>query len=95
VLQRRSLPFLSSLLSLVKVAIMRAGFISLLALNAAGVLAAPQATTIDSSAPEVTNIDELADLAASAYETAQELAGDKTKRASTCNWSNVRVRREW
>ncbi|KAF4344290.1 monophenol monooxygenase (tyrosinase) [Fusarium beomiforme] len=74
---------------------MRAGFISLLALNAAGVLAAPQATTIGSSAPEAININELADLAAAAYETAQGLAGDKTKRANTCNWSNVRVRREW
>jgi tyrosinase len=74
---------------------MRAGFLSLLALNAAGVLAAPQATTIEASAPEVTNIDEIADLAAAAYKTAQDLAGDKTKRASTCNWSNVRVRREW
>ncbi|RGP60415.1 tyrosinase [Fusarium longipes] len=74
---------------------MRAGFLSLLAFNAAGVLAAPQATTIDASAPEVTNIDEIADLAAAAYKTAQELSGDKTKRASTCNWSNVRVRREW
>ncbi|KAM0333771.1 hypothetical protein ACHAPQ_005285 [Fusarium lateritium] len=74
---------------------MRAGFISLLALNAAGVLAAPQATTIDASAPEVTNIDQLADLAAAAYETAQNLSEDKDKRANTCNWSNVRVRREW
>jgi tyrosinase len=77
------------------VAIMRACFISLLALNAAGVLAAPQATSIDASAPEVTNIDQLADLAAAAYDTAQELAEDKSKRANTCNWSNVRVRREW
>ncbi|KAM0354217.1 hypothetical protein ACHAPU_001255 [Fusarium lateritium] len=74
---------------------MRAGFISLLALNAVGVLAAPQATTIDASAPEVTNIDELDDLAAAAYDTAKSLAGDKSKRDSTCNWSNVRVRREW
>ncbi|RKK06848.1 hypothetical protein BFJ66_g16996 [Fusarium oxysporum f. sp. cepae] len=74
---------------------MRAGFISLLALNTASVLAAPQATTIDSSTPEVTNIDEIADLATAAYEATQGLAKDKTKRASTCNWSNVRVRREW
>ncbi|CAG7565237.1 unnamed protein product [Fusarium equiseti] len=74
---------------------MRAGLLSLLALNAAGVLAAPQPTTIDASAPEVTNIDEVADLAAAAYKAAQELAGDKTKRDSTCSWKNIRVRREW
>lgn len=75
---------------------MRAGFVSLLALNAAtGVLAAPQATTIASSAPEVTNIDEIKDLAASAYENAQEFVETQAKRGSTCNWSNVRVRREW
>ncbi|RSM02270.1 hypothetical protein CDV31_010990 [Fusarium ambrosium] len=75
---------------------MRAGFVSLLAINAAaGVLAAPQATTIASSAPEVTNIDEIKDLAASAYENAQEFVETQAKRGSTCNWSNVRVRREW
>ncbi|KAM0417165.1 hypothetical protein ACHAPT_012874 [Fusarium lateritium] len=74
---------------------MRAGLVSLLALNAAGVLAAPQATTIDSSAPEVTNIDEIKDLAASAYDNAQEFVETQAKRGSTCNWSNVRVRREW
>ncbi|KAI1066680.1 hypothetical protein LB507_011086 [Fusarium sp. FIESC RH6] len=74
---------------------MRAGVFSLLALNAAGVLAAPQPTTVDSSAPEVTNIDEVNDLAAAAYKAAQELAGDKTKRDSTCSWKNIRVRREW
>lgn len=74
---------------------MRAGFFSLVALNAVGVLAAPQATSIEASAPEVTNIDEVADLAAAAYKTAQELSEDKTKRDSTCSWKNVRIRREW
>ncbi|RGP65856.1 tyrosinase [Fusarium sporotrichioides] len=74
---------------------MRAGFLSLVALNAASILAAPQPTTIDASAPEVTNIDEIADLAAAAYKTAQGLSGGKTKRANTCDWSKVRVRREW
>jgi tyrosinase len=74
---------------------MRAGFLSLVALNTASVLAAPKPTTIDASAPEVTNIDAISDLAAAAYKTAQELSGGKTKRANTCDWSKVRVRREW
>lgn len=68
---------------------MRPGFVSLLALNATGVLAAP------SSAPEVTNMDEIKELAASAYENAQEFVEAQAKRGSTCSWGNVRVRREW
>lgn len=71
---------------------MRVGYLSFLALNAAGVMAAP---TADASAPEVTNIDNIADLAAAAYEKAQELVETQAKRGSTCNLGNIRIRREW
>ncbi|KAF4983406.1 hypothetical protein FZEAL_1135 [Fusarium zealandicum] len=71
---------------------MRAGLFSLLA---AGVLAAPPATTLSSAAPEVKNIDRISDLAAAAYENAHEFAEAQSKRDSTCNWGNIRVRREW
>lgn len=76
---------------------MRAGFLAVAA-AASGVLALPQAvTTTESSSPEVTNIDEIYNLAQSAYDQAQELASDSesTKRGSTCSWSNIRIRREW
>ncbi|CEF74207.1 hypothetical protein SNK03_002286 [Fusarium graminearum] len=69
---------------------MRAEFLSLLALNAVSVLAAPKPSTVGASAAEATQLEEIADLAAAAYKTAQ-----KTKAAGTCDWSKVRVRREW
>ncbi|KAK7432544.1 hypothetical protein QQZ08_000751 [Neonectria magnoliae] len=75
---------------------MRVSFVTILALNvASGVLAAPQATTISASAPEVTNIDQISSLAQDAYDQAQELVQDAEKRGSTCSWSNIRIRREW
>ncbi|KAH7152948.1 hypothetical protein EDB81DRAFT_438677 [Dactylonectria macrodidyma] len=75
---------------------MRAGFLTVLALNAAsGVLAAPAATTTAAAAPEVTNIDEISSLAESAYDQAQELLENAEKRGSTCTLSNLRIRREW
>ncbi|KAH6889819.1 hypothetical protein B0T10DRAFT_513009 [Thelonectria olida] len=74
---------------------MRAGFLTVLA-AASGALALPQAvTTTESSSPEVTNIDEISDLAQSAYDQAQSLVSDAAKRGSTCSWSNIRIRREW
>ncbi|KAF7560785.1 hypothetical protein G7046_g3345 [Stylonectria norvegica] len=78
---------------------MRAGFLAVLALNAASsVLAAPQATS-EADAPEATvGLDQIADLAASAFDQAQDIAqsdDNAQKRDNTCNWSNVRIRREW
>lgn len=76
---------------------MRAGLLAILTLNAVSAVVgapAPDATA-DVEAPEATQgLDELADLAAAALEKAEDLAQTK-KRGSTCNWSNVRIRREW
>ena len=80
---------------------MRAGYLAILALNAASAVVAspapvPEATT-DAGAPEATEgLDQIAELAAAALENAQDiLESDAQKRDSTCNWSNIRIRREW
>lgn len=69
---------------------MHAGFLAILAVQAASaVLATPTATD--------PTLDQLSDLAQSAYDQAQtELDDDAvSKRGGSCSLSNVRIRREW
>lgn len=79
---------------------MRVSCFTLLALNAATAVVGspapiPEVTATESGAPEATeSLDQLADLAAAAFENAQDIAESK-KRDGTCNWSSVRIRKEW
>lgn len=79
---------------------MRVSYFTILALNAASAVVGSPTPEVEVTAPEtdVTEIaedlDKLNELAASAFENAQDIAESK-KRGNTCNWSNVRVRREW
>lgn len=76
---------------------MRVSYFTILALNAASaVVGSPvEVTAPETDVTEITeDLDKLNELAASAFENAQDIAESK-KRGNTCNWSNVRVRREW
>lgn len=79
---------------------MRVSYFTILALNAASAVVGSPTPDVEVSTPETDNaemsedLDKLNELAASAFENAQDIAESK-KRDSTCNWSNVRIRREW
>ncbi|SPO00297.1 related to monophenol monooxygenase (tyrosinase) [Cephalotrichum gorgonifer] len=67
---------------------MRAGFFTLLALQAASAVLA---------APTTTEEEQLANLAQLAFDQSKAELEDQTvtKRSGTCSWSNIKIRREW
>lgn len=76
---------------------MRVNCLTLLALHAttSAVLATPTGSAAAAST-EGAAVDQLADLAQSAFEQTQELVEDDLeKRDGTCTWQNIRIRREW
>jgi tyrosinase len=71
---------------------MRSGSVAILLLQAlSAVLALPQASEVAEASSD------LESLAQQAYEqTKSDLeSGDLEKRAGTCSWQNIRIRREW